>query len=602
MLLKKGDIWREQLSPTRSGTAAAPITFDVYGTGNAPIISGADVLLGWQKGILQTVNVAVSAGGDDAYDDGSNLWNSTPYVVLSTPGAARHSGFRFQNIGIKQGTTISSATISLYYYDAAYDSPNLNIYAEASDNASSFLSGNPWPGNRPLTTASVPWNRTQVGTGREPIPVTGPVQEVINRPGWQSGNALNIIGYGRSSVRHAADVLGYEGGAPAVLNIAYIAGYAPNVWSISLATRPNQLFINGVRAQAVSSLYGLIANNQWYFDAAAKVLYVYSSINPNSLLIEASQRSFAAEVQAVSHVQINNIAFQKSNGFGVDVNNSSNVTINNSELSWNGSSGLDVQEGSFNIEMYGGSSHDNGFVPEGDNNNVGLGGLGKGSSNLTISGVDIYNAANDNIEVSSTDIAGEVLTGVLIEGCNIHGGGAGGIRVSGPGHSVTIQYNNIFGTADHGIVSSQSEPGTPSNLSVYGNTVVSNLHAGAYFLNGVVQMNNNLFYNNNAAGTGPYFELGAENTVASFSSDYNLAFETADPQGWYWYFHGSGYRLSDYKALSGQDAHSVDADPDLVAPALLNFSLQPSSPASEAGTIIPGVTPGSALAPNIGAN
>ena len=37
--------WREQLTVPSSGAAGSPITFGAYGTGAAPIISGADVLI-----------------------------------------------------------------------------------------------------------------------------------------------------------------------------------------------------------------------------------------------------------------------------------------------------------------------------------------------------------------------------------------------------------------------------------------------------------------------------------------------------------------------------------------------------------------------------
>lgn len=47
--LKKGDIFREQVSlnSTESGTAGHPVTFDAYGTGALPIISGAKIQTGF---------------------------------------------------------------------------------------------------------------------------------------------------------------------------------------------------------------------------------------------------------------------------------------------------------------------------------------------------------------------------------------------------------------------------------------------------------------------------------------------------------------------------------------------------------------------------
>jgi hypothetical protein len=40
VLLRRGDFWNESLVPTGSGTSASPITFDAYGTGAAPNLTG----------------------------------------------------------------------------------------------------------------------------------------------------------------------------------------------------------------------------------------------------------------------------------------------------------------------------------------------------------------------------------------------------------------------------------------------------------------------------------------------------------------------------------------------------------------------------------
>ena len=40
ILLKRGDVWNESLVPPSSGASANPITFDAYGTGAAPNMTG----------------------------------------------------------------------------------------------------------------------------------------------------------------------------------------------------------------------------------------------------------------------------------------------------------------------------------------------------------------------------------------------------------------------------------------------------------------------------------------------------------------------------------------------------------------------------------
>lgn len=68
VLLKRGDTWREQLTVPSSGSAGNVITFGAYGTGAAPIITGADSMSSFANG-------------------GINIWDKTgvtmqPKVVM----------------------------------------------------------------------------------------------------------------------------------------------------------------------------------------------------------------------------------------------------------------------------------------------------------------------------------------------------------------------------------------------------------------------------------------------------------------------------------------------------------------------------------------
>lgn len=47
--LERGSVFREPLVITASGTAVAPIVYGAYGSGPRPVVSGADLVSGWQK-------------------------------------------------------------------------------------------------------------------------------------------------------------------------------------------------------------------------------------------------------------------------------------------------------------------------------------------------------------------------------------------------------------------------------------------------------------------------------------------------------------------------------------------------------------------------
>jgi hypothetical protein len=73
ILLKRGDVWNESLIPPSSGASGSPITFDAYGTGAPPEISGKRDLSGWT---LYSTNVwsAPVTTGSVAYAIFNSVW------------------------------------------------------------------------------------------------------------------------------------------------------------------------------------------------------------------------------------------------------------------------------------------------------------------------------------------------------------------------------------------------------------------------------------------------------------------------------------------------------------------------------------------------
>ena len=107
------------------------------------------------------------------------------------------AGMRFQNIGIPQGYMIDSAFIEVVSHEAktAADVALLTIHCEATDNAETFTE-DALITDRPRTASSVDWTVDEEwglwSTERTPD-LRDIVQEVIDRPGWETGNALSFI-------------------------------------------------------------------------------------------------------------------------------------------------------------------------------------------------------------------------------------------------------------------------------------------------------------------------------------------------------------------------------------------------------------------------
>jgi hypothetical protein len=146
---------------------------------------------------MTTINKQVSASTDDGYetDDTSiQLTGVTAYAGVS-PGGILDTGLRWQSINIPQGTTISSATLSLYLH-ADDGTLSANIRGIAEDNTATWSAGSR-PSQRAKTSATITaneanWGNWGVGNWIT-ISVTSIVHEIINRGGWNANNALAVV-------------------------------------------------------------------------------------------------------------------------------------------------------------------------------------------------------------------------------------------------------------------------------------------------------------------------------------------------------------------------------------------------------------------------
>jgi len=591
--LKRGCIWRETLAVRSSGSNGSPVAFGAYGSGNNPVLNGADIVAGWTPSASSSSTYYVASPVGDAWDDGSQTYNTTAYVYLSHNTSIRNSGFRFTGVSAPKAATLTSAVLGMYFYASGYDSPKLTFYGEASDNATSFATGSPRPGLRKVTAASAAVNLPNVGVDlnkRYPFDVTALVQEVIDRPGWASGNAVTILAHGQTGAPEPATVFSYRGGGPASLTVTY-ATFTTNVWSAHIAWKPAQVWRNGVHCSPVSSKGALAYQNQWYYDSSTGSLLLYSSTTPTSDTIEASHR-YGILLVSQHDVTIDGLSVVSADALGVMVDHSSSVLISNLTVSNSGSSGINIQNGSSGITVRGGLMSNNGYSFGGDNNGVGIGGLGLGSSHITLDSVEIAGSSNDGVEVSSTNVAGEVVTDVIIQDCHIHGGypgPGGGIRISGPGHSVTLHHNLIDYTNDHGVIITPGSNGIEPVVALYFNTIWHNHSEGFYMGRGNVTLENNII------GENGWGEI--ERDAGSLLSDYNCFYHSAGGQ--FMSYAGAGaLDFAGWRIASMQDAHSLNSNPLLANPPT-DYRLGPGSPCIGVGVFIAGVS--AANPPNIGA-
>jgi parallel beta-helix repeat protein len=110
ILFKRGEIWRETLTPRRSGTRENSIIFGAYGMGNVPVISGADDITGpdfkWElsrKGTHEYYLVALG-GGAPGMKEPNLVWVNGRKVEKEFAGFLHNHGwdwFDNDNLGFK---------------------------------------------------------------------------------------------------------------------------------------------------------------------------------------------------------------------------------------------------------------------------------------------------------------------------------------------------------------------------------------------------------------------------------------------------------------------------------------------------------------------
>lgn len=133
-----------------------------------------------------------AAGSDDGYKESTTWDNTYNYGVIGKLLTASDDFYcRFPGLNIPQGATIKGAHVHLEPYTAPSDVGVLvKIKAIAEDNTSTFSSD---PSGRTLTAASNTWTIGSTSTWVESPDIKSVLQEVINRGGWASGNALGLV-------------------------------------------------------------------------------------------------------------------------------------------------------------------------------------------------------------------------------------------------------------------------------------------------------------------------------------------------------------------------------------------------------------------------
>ncbi|NNJ79075.1 MAG: DNRLRE domain-containing protein, partial [Xanthomonadales bacterium] len=172
--------------------------------------------------------VRVATGDDDAEErisNGNVNRTSSDLELISDGSNTQLVGMRFTNVTVPNGANISSAYVQFQVDESNSGATNINIQGQAIDDAPQFTTTNSDISSRSRTSAIVPWAPApwttvgEAGPDQRTPDIAAVIQEIVDRPGWASGNDIVIIITG-SGERTAEAYNGTSSGAP-LLHIEY---------------------------------------------------------------------------------------------------------------------------------------------------------------------------------------------------------------------------------------------------------------------------------------------------------------------------------------------------------------------------------------------
>ncbi|MDA8692752.1 hypothetical protein N9L92_01730 [Saprospiraceae bacterium] len=147
-----------------------------------------------------TFTPQVNSSSDDAEEfllTGEMYLTSTDLELVIDRGVQQIIGLRFTEIPIPQGTNIISAYIEFETDETSTVATNLTFWGEDIDDASTFTDVDFNISSRTKTASSTDWNNIPpwniVSEKHETPDLKDIIQEIIDRPGWTTGNDLAII-------------------------------------------------------------------------------------------------------------------------------------------------------------------------------------------------------------------------------------------------------------------------------------------------------------------------------------------------------------------------------------------------------------------------
>lgn len=150
----------------------------------------------------QVIDLRVVSGSDDAEerDTGTVSVTSSDLELVADANRGRQTvGIRFAGLNVPAGAAITSAWLQFWTDETGDVATDLVIQGQAADDPVTFTNTRWDVTSRPRTAAQVawsvpPWNAVgEAGLDQRSPDLATILQEIVDRPGWASGNAVAFV-------------------------------------------------------------------------------------------------------------------------------------------------------------------------------------------------------------------------------------------------------------------------------------------------------------------------------------------------------------------------------------------------------------------------
>jgi PKD repeat protein len=149
--------------------------------------------------VASTVERRIALGTDDAEESATGVFNyASADLELVYDTSNQWVGLRFTNVTVPPGAVVSRAYLQFEAKEIQSEATSLTIRGQAADNPATFLMANA-VSTRPRTTSAASWAPApwailnEAGANQRTVDLSPVIQEIVNRPGWLSGNAMVIL-------------------------------------------------------------------------------------------------------------------------------------------------------------------------------------------------------------------------------------------------------------------------------------------------------------------------------------------------------------------------------------------------------------------------